>query len=64
MDKVAFLAFTQCQLLLPDIHILILVLAVFASTDLESTQGHSYRIGGTFKHLLDGVPPHIVMKIR
>ena len=42
IDKVAFLAFTQCQLLLPDIRILILVLAVLASTDLESTQGHSY----------------------
>lgn len=48
MDKKFFLSFTK---------------SIFESAGLEITHGHSYRIGGTLKLLLDGVPPETIMKI-
>ena len=48
MDKKFFLSFTK---------------SIFKSAGLELTHGHSYRIGGTLKLLLDGVPPETIMKI-
>ena len=48
LDKTSFLSFIQ---------------SIFISASLDITDGHSYRIGGTLKLLLDGVPPETVMKI-
>jgi hypothetical protein len=36
---------------------------VFKSQNLEHVFGHSYRIGGSLKLLLDGVAPEVVMKV-
>ena len=37
--------------------------AIYTFKGLNQTSGHSYRIGGTLKLLLDGVPPEMVMKV-
>ena len=36
---------------------------IFTAAGLESVHGHSYRIGGTLRLLLDGVSPEVIMKI-
>ncbi|KAJ7652865.1 DNA breaking-rejoining enzyme [Mycena polygramma] len=36
---------------------------IFESENLEKVFGHSYRIGGSLKLLLDGVAPEVVMKV-
>jgi hypothetical protein len=44
-------------------HFLSFTTHLFKSNSLESVFGHSYRIGGSLRLLLDGVPPEIIMKL-
>lgn len=37
--------------------------SIFISAGLEHTHGHSFRIGGTLRYLMDGVPPESVAKL-
>ncbi|KAE9384035.1 hypothetical protein BT96DRAFT_950849 [Gymnopus androsaceus JB14] len=37
--------------------------SIFKQANLENVFGHSYRIGGSLKLLLDGVAPEIIMKL-
>ncbi|KAE9398924.1 hypothetical protein BT96DRAFT_1105041, partial [Gymnopus androsaceus JB14] len=44
-------------------HFLSFTSDIFKSQKLENVFGHSYRIGGSLKLLLDGVAPEIIMKL-
>lgn len=45
------------------VHVLDLLQDVSVRSNLDSVSGHSFRIGGALRLLLDGVEPEIIMKL-